>query len=192
MKDVLARSVSTASALLRDLAAHPTLLDDVAEVGIAMADSMRRGGKVLACGNGGSLADAAHFAEELTGRFRNDRAPLPAIALTDPMHLTCVANDYGFEEVFSRMVVALGKPGDVLLLLSTSGNSENLIRAARAAKEQEVRVAGFLGRGGGHVAPLCDWALVFPGETSDRIQELHMLCLHAMIEGIEGLLVGSH
>lgn len=139
----------------------------------------------MACGNGGSLCDAAHFAEELTGRFRADRPALAALALTDPAHLTCVANDFGFEQVFSRLVEALGKQGDVLLALTTSGNSENLVRAAEAARRGGLRVLGFVGRGGGRLAPLCDVVVDAPGETSDRIQEVHMLTLHALIESVE-------
>ena len=142
----------------------------------------------MICGNGGSLCDATHFAEELTGRFRNDRPPLPAIALSDAGHITCTANDYGFEFVFSRGIEALGKPGDVLILLSTSGNSPNILNAAKAGREKHMWVFGLLGKGGGAVKPLCDECVVVPGETSDRIQELHMLALHTVVEGIERLM----
>lgn len=140
---------------------------------------------MLICGNGGSLCDAAHFAEELTGRFRHDRRPLAAIACADASHITCTANDYGFEFVFSRWVRALAKPGDVLVLLSTSGNSANIIEAAKAARESAVPIIALLGKNGGQVRPLCDHAITVPGDTSDRIQELHMLVLHAWVEMIE-------
>ena len=131
------------------------------------------------------MSDAAHFAEEFSGRFRNDRPALPVLAFTDAAHITCVANDYGFEFVFSRMVEAFGRPGDVLVLLTTSGNSANLIRAAQSARSMGLVVVGFVGRGGGALAPLCDIAVQAPGETSDRIQEVHMLALHALIESVE-------
>jgi D-sedoheptulose 7-phosphate isomerase len=150
-----------------------------------LAESFRNGGKAMAAGNGGSMADALHFAEEFTGRFRNDRAPLPAMALGESTHLTCVSNDYGFDYVFSRLVQAFLKPGDVLLLLSPSGNSTNLVGAAEAARERGVKVVGFLGRGGGRLAPLCDLVVMAPGDTSDRIQEVHMTVLHLAIEAVE-------
>ena len=157
----------------------------IERVGALLAERLRAGGKVLVCGNGGSACDGAHFAEELTGRFRRDRRPLPAMACTDPGHITCTANDYGFEFVFSRWVEALGRPGDVLIVLSTSGNSENLIRAAQSAKAAGLDCVGLLGRGGGRVRDACDHPITVPGETSDRIQELHMLILHAWVEAIE-------
>ena len=155
------------------------------EFAAALAACFRAGGKAMAAGNGGSMADALHFAEELTGRFRNDRDPLPAMALGDPTHLTCVANDYGFDHVFSRLVQAFGKPGDVLVLLSTSGNSRNLVLAAEAGRRAGVRVVGFLGKGGGALAPRCDLVVMAPGTTSDRIQEVHMAVLHLAIEAVE-------
>ena len=143
------------------------------------------GCKAIICGNGGSLCDAAHFAEELTGRFRADRPPLPAIALSEPGHLTCTANDYGFEHVFSRSVQALGAAGDVLIALSTSGNSANCVKACEAARAKGMTTIGLLGKGGGRLLPVCDHAIVVPGATSDRIQELHMLVLHIWVEMIE-------
>lgn len=142
-------------------------------------------GKVLIAGNGGSMADAMHFAEELTGRFRNDRRPLAALSLADPTHLSCVANDYGFECVFSRMIEALAAPDDIVILLSTSGNSKNLVLAAQAAKRRGSQVVGFLGHGGGELRAVCDLVVMAPGETADRIQELHMLALHIVVEAVE-------
>jgi D-sedoheptulose 7-phosphate isomerase len=149
------------------------------------------GHKILICGNGGSACDAMHFAEEMTGRFRGDRRPLAALACTDVGHITCTANDYGFEYVYSRWVEALARSGDRLVVLSTSGNSANLVRAVEIAHAGGIKTIGLLGRGGGALAGLCDLALVFPGETSDRIQELHMLVLHAWVEAIEGEVVGE-
>ena len=126
-----------------------------------------------------------HFAEEWTGRFMNDRAPMPAIALCDPTHLTCVSNDFGFEHVFSRMVSALASDKDLVLLLSTSGNSPNLLLAAEAARQRGAKLVALLGKGGGKLAPICDLAIDFPGGRSDRIQELHMQTLHAVIDDVE-------
>ena len=185
MKSVFVRALSDSEALLSECLASEPFQESLVRAGAMIVACFQSGGSVFACGNGGSLADAAHFAEEFSGRFRNDRKPLPALAFTDPMHMSCVANDYGYEYVFSRMIEAFGKPGDVLLLLSTSGNSPNLMRAAEAAKAKGVHTLGFLGRGGGSLAPLCDCVVLAPGMTSDRIQEVHMLSLHALIEGVE-------
>jgi D-sedoheptulose 7-phosphate isomerase len=150
-----------------------------------LADTFRAGGVVYSCGNGGSMSDAMHFAEEWSGRYRRERPPLPAIAFSDPGHMSCVANDYGFEQVFARQAQALGKPGDVLLVLSTSGNSPNLLRAAETAAKNGMRTVGLLGKGGGALLPLCDIGIVVPGETSDRIQELHIKIIHSVIEAVE-------
>jgi D-sedoheptulose 7-phosphate isomerase len=143
------------------------------------------GGKVLVCGNGGSACDAMHFAEELTGRFRKDRKALPAISLTDPSHLTCVGNDYGFEFVFSRAVEALGKPGDVLIAISTSGNSENVVNAVNEAKNREMSVLCLLGNQGGRLAGRGDCEIVVPSPRTERIQEMHTVLLHLLIESVE-------
>ena len=160
----------------------------VEAVAVRLAAAFEGGNKVLICGNGGSLADAVHFAEELTGRFRADRRALPAIAIAEPGHLTCVANDYGFEQVFSRGVEAFGAAGDVLIVLSTSGNSANIVRAVGAAKAKGMGTVALLGKDGGHVASTCDLEIIAPGNTSDRIQELHMLVLHILVERVEVLL----
>lgn len=157
----------------------------VADAGASLAGVIRAGGKILAVGNGGSACDASHFCEELTGRFRADRRPLAAIACIDPGHITCTANDYGFEHVFSRWVTALARPGDALVALSTSGKSPNIVAALRAAKGAGARTIGLLGHDGGACRTLSDHAIVVPGATSDRIQELHMLILHAWVELIE-------
>ena len=143
------------------------------------------GRKVLIAGNGGSMADAMHFAEEWTGRFRHNRRPYPALAIGDPTHLTCVGNDYGFEHVFSRPIEAFAKRGDVVILLTTSGDSPNLLEGAEAAHNAGATVVGLLGRGGGQLRPMCDLAVIAPGTGSDRIQELHMLTLHAVIDAVE-------
>ncbi len=150
--------------------------------------TFRAGGKVMSCGNGGSMSDAMHFAEEWSGRYRKERPPLPAIAFSDPGHMSCVANDYGFEEVFSRQIRALGREGDLLLMLTTSGNSPNLLRAAEAARERGVTTVGLLGKDGGKLLPLCDIPIIVPGKTSDRIQEIHIKIVHTVIEAVERML----
>lgn len=134
------------------------------------------------------MSDAMHFAEEFSGRYRDERPPLPAIALSDPGHMSCVANDYGYEEVFARQVLALGQSNDLLLMLSTSGNSPNLLRAAEVAREKSVFSVALLGRSGGRLKELTDIAIIVPGNTSDRIQELHIKIIHAVIEETERIL----
>lgn len=162
-------------------------LERIAE---SLAKRLEAGGKILACGNGGSAADAMHFCEELTGRYRDDRPPIAALACVDPGHLTCTANDYGYEHVFARWVDALGRPNDALVALSTSGNSRNVLRAVDRAKGLGLLTVALLGRGGGVLRGICDHEIVVPGETADRIQELHMLALHTLVGGIERRLHG--
>ena len=150
-----------------------------------LAGVLSAGGRVLTCGNGGSLCDAMHFAEEMSGRFRDDRPALAVQSMADPTHMTCVANDYGFEKVFSRGVEAWGKSGDALVVFSTSGKSPNLIAAVEAARQRRLSVVGLLGRDGGALKSACDHVIVVPGTTSDRIQEVHIKIVHLLIELIE-------
>jgi D-sedoheptulose 7-phosphate isomerase len=150
-----------------------------------MVASYEKNGKVFSCGNGGSLCDAMHFAEELTGRFRKERKPLAAMAINDPSHITCVANDYGYDFIFSRYVEAWGNNDDVLLAISTSGNSPNVVLAVEAAKKKGMKVIGLLGKGGGKLKDLVDVPLIVDSAISDRIQEVHIKCIHIFIEGIE-------
>jgi len=165
---------------------NPAHLQSVAEAAEAMSQSIAEGGKIISCGNGGSMCDAMHFAEELTGRYRNDRPALPAISISDPSHLSCVGNDHGYEFVFSRFVEAMGRKGDVLLAISTSGNSPNVLRAAQAAKAQGMTVVGLTGKDGGALAKLCDAEVRVPWDGyADRIQEVHIKCIHAFIDHIE-------
>lgn len=188
-KPTLATSLHDAQRALSQLLADAASMAAIDRVADALSACLRSGGNILICGNGGSLCDAAHFAEELTGRFRNDRRPLAAIACADPGHITCTANDYGFEFVFSRWVEALGRKDDCLILLSTSGNSTNILRAADAGKASGLTTIALLGKGGGAMRGRCTHEIIVPGETSDRIQELHMLILHAWVEGIEERLI---
>lgn len=153
-----------------------------------LADVFTKGNKVLICGNGGSNCDALHFAEEFTGRFRGDRKALPAIAISDSSHITCVGNDYGFDYIFSRGVEAYGKEGDMFLGISTSGNSPNVIKAVEAAKKLGMKTCVLLGKDGGKLKGMCDYEFIIPGKTSDRIQEIHMMILHIIIEGVERIM----
>lgn len=177
-----------ANQLLASLTTNAAFVEGIDLVAIQIAAAFRQDNHLYCAGNGGSLADAAHFAEELSGKFSVARRPLPAIAFTDAAHLTCVANDFGFEHVFARMVTAFVGPGDILLLLTTSGNSQNLIESSRAAKVKGACSIAFGGRGGGKLRPEVDTYIDFPGQTSDRIQELQMLALHAITGEIERLL----
>ena len=176
-----------ASLVARDMAG------DVAEIAELTAGALERGGKLMFCGNGGSAADAQHLATEYVVRFRTDRGPLAALALTtDTSLLTAAANDYGFEHVFARQVEALGRPGDVLFLHSTSGESPNLLRAAAAAKARGVVTVGMLARGGGALAGVVDHALVLPTVEGARAQELHLVIGHIICEVAEGRLNAGH
>lgn len=155
-----------------------------------LASCFLRGNKVIIAGNGGSLCDAAHFAEELTGQFRFARQALPAIALSEPGHITCVGNDMGFDKIFSRGVEAFGKPGDIFVGLTTSGNSVNIIKAFEAARQLDMETIAFLGKNGGKLKGVADLELIIDGfSTSDRIQEAHMAAIHIIIEAVESLVV---
>ena len=152
----------------------------------AAAETLARGGLLMSCGNGGSMCDAMHFAEEWTGRFRKDRAALPAIAFSDPSQLTCIANDFGFDSIFSRSVEAYGKSGDLLVAISTSGSSPNILSAIEAARKKGITTVGLLGKGGGKARELVDIPIIVPlAQTSDRIQEIHIKVLHIVIEAVE-------
>ncbi|NOZ47368.1 MAG: D-sedoheptulose 7-phosphate isomerase [Chlorobi bacterium] len=158
----------------------------IESAGKLIVSAIKNHGKIISCGNGGSMSDAMHFAEELTGRFRDNRLAIPAIAISDPSHITCVANDYGFGYVFSRFIEALGKKEDVLLAISTSGNSENIINAINAAKEKGMKVIGLTGKDGGKMKDMCDIEIRAPkSKYSDRVQEIHIKIIHALIDYIE-------
>ncbi|MCC7302331.1 MAG: D-sedoheptulose 7-phosphate isomerase [Bacteroidia bacterium] len=158
----------------------------IAAAGELMVSAIGAGKKIISCGNGGSMCDAMHFAEELSGRFRADRKALPAVSISDPSHLSCVGNDYGFEFVFSRYVEALGHEGDVLLAITTSGNSANVVRAMEAAKKKKMQVVGLTGKDGGKAAALCDIEIRAPySGYADRAQEIHIKVIHCLIQLIE-------
>lgn len=188
---VALRALTEAQSLLTNFMADPANTARIDAVGHMLAERFSAGHKVLVCGNGGSVCDAMHFAEELTGRFRKDRRPLPALACADAGHITCVANDFGFEDIFARWVDALGNAGDVLIALSTSGDSRNVLCAVAKAKEKGMHTVGLLGKYGGMLRGQCDheWIVTPPDGMrvlySDRIQEIHMLVLHTLIEVVE-------
>jgi D-sedoheptulose 7-phosphate isomerase len=154
--------------------------------------ALQADGRIMACGNGGSMCDSMHFIEELTGRYRKDRDPISAIPMGDAGHLTCVANDYGFEHIFSRNVQAWGRKGDALLAISTSGNSQNVINAVEMARSKEMKVVGLLGKDGGKLKDLVDVPLIVDCPITDRIQEVHIKLIHIFIEGIERSLYPEH
>lgn len=188
MREKLLAAIEDGCQAIAQLSSPEALLF-MEEVSSLLATTFQQEGKVLVAGNGGSLCDAAHFAEELTGQFREARAALPAIALTDPCHLTCVANDRGFQEVFARGIEAYGRPGDLFVGLTTSGNSPNMVRAFEQAKGQQMTTIAFLGKGGGALKGVADYELLVEGfTTSDRIQEAHMFTLHTITEMVENLL----
>ncbi|OFZ36859.1 MAG: phosphoheptose isomerase [Bacteroidetes bacterium RIFCSPHIGHO2_02_FULL_44_7] len=158
----------------------------IAEAGEIMVQAVQAGGKIISCGNGGSLCDAMHFAEELTGRYRDDRPGIPALSISDPSHMSCVGNDYGYEFVFSRFVEAVGQKGDVLLAISTSGNSRNVLNAISAAQAKGMKVIGLTGKDGGEMAGLCTVEIRAPhSKYADRAQEIHIKVIHTLIDYIE-------
>jgi D-sedoheptulose 7-phosphate isomerase len=175
-----------AQKVLDHFISDPDSWEKLSAAGSLMVQALTSGNKIISCGNGGSLCDAMHFAEELTGRFQQNRMPLAALAISDPSHITCVANDFGYEQVFSRMVEALGKPGDVLLAISTSGSSQNVVNAIGSAKRIGMKVVGLTGKTGGEMASLCDVEIrISHLGFSDRIQEIHIKVIHSLVNYIE-------
>lgn len=175
--------------VLQNFLADDDNIKKIEEAGEAMASALKKGKKIISCGNGGSMCDAMHFAEELTGRFKDNREPIAAISISDPSHITCVGNDYGFEHIFSRYVTALGQPGDVLLAISTSGNSQNVLNAIDAARGKGMSVIGLTGKDGGKMAGLCDVEIRAPhSRYADRAQEIHIKVIHSLMDYIEGAL----
>ncbi len=190
--DQIKGNFKQAQEVLDRFISNPETWEKLDKAGKIMVQALKSGNKIISCGNGGSLCDAMHFAEELTGRFQNDRRPLPALAISDPSHITCVANDFGLEYIFSRTVEALGNHGDVLLAISTSGNSQNIINAIASAKQAGMKVIGLTGKTGGQMASLCDVEIRVPHEGhSDRIQEVHIQVIHSLVNYIELSLHGQ-
>ena len=186
MKHHVESSLREARTALDALLADPSALRSIEDAARLLVDVFRRKGRVFACGNGGSMCDAMHFAEELTGRYRRDRAALAATAISDPGHLSCVGNDLGYEEVFSRYVEAHGRAGDCLVALSTSGTSRNIVRAAEAAQTHGMSVIALTGRLGSILGASSTVHICTPaGAYADRVQELHIKVLHILIELIE-------
>jgi D-sedoheptulose 7-phosphate isomerase len=172
--------------ILDSFISDPQNFIDIEKAGEILVNAIRGGCKVISCGNGGSMSDSMHFAEELSGRYRNERPAFPAIAISDPGHLSCVANDYGYDFVFSRMVEAIGSEGDVLFAISTSGNSENILKAIEAARIKGMKVIGLTGKDGGKMAGLCDVEIRAPrSQYADRAQEIHIKVIHSLIDYVE-------
>ena len=186
-QSLIAQELNEASTVLNQFISNQKNLQQIEVAAKAIAASLQAGGKIISCGNGGSHCDAMHFAEELTGKYREPRKAIPAICISDPSHISCVSNDYGYEFVFSRYLEALGNKGDVLLGISTSGNSANIIRAAETAKEKGMKVIILSGKDGGKLAPLADIELRVPHfGYADRIQEVHIKIIHILM-----LLIGK-
>lgn len=172
--------------VLNAFLSNPQNFENIERAGVLLVDAIKAGKKIISCGNGGSMCDAMHFAEELSGRYRNDRRALPAISISDPSHISCVSNDYGYSDVFSRMVEAIGQEGDVLLGISTSGNSENVLKAISAAHLKGMKVVGLTGKDGGKMAAECDVEIRAPkSEYADRAQEIHIKVIHSLIDFVE-------
>ncbi len=160
--------------------------ETIGEMGRTLVGALESGGKVLTAGNGGSAAEALHMAEEFVGRFRNNRRSLPSVSLAaDPTAITCIGNDFGFDEIFSRQVEGLGQPDDILVVFSTSGKARNLLRAIEAARERGMRTLAILGRNGGPLAGVADLEIIVPGEATERIQEVHQVILHLLLDCAE-------
>lgn len=188
--EMVKKGLAEAAGLLESFMLRTENAEAIARAGEMLAQVIRGGGKIISFGNGGSMSDAMHFAEELSGRFREDRPALPAIAVSDASHITCAANDYGFESIFSRFVEAIGKKGDAVLAISTSGNSANVVKAAKTARELGMKVIALTGKDGGELASLADVEIRVPHQGySDRIQEVHIKVIHLLIQIIEDIVV---
>ncbi len=184
--DFIYQELNEAAELLQKFTANKENLANIEKAAKTIVASLKKGGIIISCGNGGSACDAMHFAEELSGKYRDDRDPIPAMAISDPGYLTCTANDFGFNHVFSRYVKGFGNKGDILVAISTSGNSENVVKAAEAAKQKNMKVIGLTGNNGGKLADLCDVHINVPHKGyADRTQEIHIKIIHILIFLIE-------
>lgn len=186
IESTILSQLEEASAVLNNFIVQERKHNSIAQAAAVITSSLKQGGKIISCGNGGSSCDAMHFAEELTGRYRENRKAIPAISISDPSHMSCVANDYGYKFVFSRYLEALGNKGDVLLAISTSGNSENVLEAVSEAKNKGMFVVALTGKDGGKLLPLADVCINVPHTGyADRIQEVHIKIIHTLILLIE-------
>lgn len=189
IRETIIKSLDEAHRTLEEFMSSPSALDQIEKAAQICVEALREGNKIISCGNGGSLCDATHFAEELTGRYRDSRCPLPAIAINDPAYMTCVGNDFGFQDVFSRYVEGVGSKGDVLLAISTSGNSQNILDAVAKAQKKGMKVISLTSLGESKLSPLSDVAICTPRTAhSDRIQEIHIKVIHILIQCIEEML----
>jgi D-sedoheptulose 7-phosphate isomerase len=178
------------AAILDEFIHNDVALSAIENSIVLMSNALLNGNKIISCGNGGSMSDAMHFAEELSGKFRNERKPLPAIAIADPAYITCTGNDYGFDHIFARFIEGFGKEGDILLAISTSGNSPNVIKAAQAAKQLKMPVVALTGKNGGALSSIADIEIRAPHSNySDRAQEIHIKVIHILIKQIEEALL---
>jgi D-sedoheptulose 7-phosphate isomerase len=174
-----------ATQCLKEFTSNSANLERCDQFSQMMVETIKGGGNIFTCGNGGSHCDSMHFAEELTGRYRKNRRPLGALALGDPSHTTCTANDFGFDHIFARQLEGLGRKGDLLIGFSTSGNSKNVILAFEVAKKIGMKRVALLGRGGGILKDVADLSVIVPGKTADRVQEMHIKLVHLSIEAME-------
>lgn len=186
MPELFKQDFLEAQKVLEEFISNEDNFISLKHAGMLLVETIQAGKKIISCGNGGSMSDAMHFAEELSGRFREERQSLPAIAISDPAHITCAANDYGFESIFSRFIEGLGQEDDVLFAISTSGNSRNIVKAAEVARSREMRVISLTGKSGGELARLSDIEIRAPYTTySDRTQEVHIKIIHSLIHFVE-------
>jgi D-sedoheptulose 7-phosphate isomerase len=186
MSQIVRRNLEEAQQCLAALLANEQTLKAIAAAGALLTATFKNGGRVFSCGNGGSMCDAMHFAEELSGRYRLDRRGLPAASISDPSHITCVGNDYGYDHIFSRYVEAHAKKGDVLLAISTSGKSKNVLMAVETAKKLGVKVIGLMGKPDSPLGAQADIRIATPGGAfADRVQEMHIKVIHNLIELVE-------
>lgn len=184
--ETVKNSFLEAKSLLDQFIGDESNFDKISQAAELMVAAVKNGKKIISCGNGGSMCDAMHFSEELTGKFRNNRPSIPAVSISDPSHITCAANDFGFSQIFSRYIEGLGNENDVLLVISTSGSSENILKACASAKEKNMKIVGLTGKDGGKLKDFCDIEIRVPYmKFSDRIQEIHIKIIHSIIECIE-------
>ena len=183
---LIKQELNEAAKVLENFLANEQNIEAIEKAAQAFVDTINNDGKIFSCGNGGSHCDAMHFAEELTGRYRENRRALPAIAISDPSHISCVSNDFGYESIFSRYIEGLGREGDAVLAISTSGNSKNILRAATVAKQRKMKVIALTGKNGGELAELADVEIRVPHMGyADRVQEIHIKVIHILIQLIE-------